>query len=172
MTGRPTLKVGAQDVVLTFPGNAHTHGDLWVYLRRGDKEIVATGDLVFHTYYPFMDLKKGGIDIPGLINAVRTIAGKYPNAVFLPGHGPVATAADLNRYADYLQTLSDSVAQARASGLTEDQAVSTIDLSKWGLSKLPSSHEGKLCWATAEMNIRWVYQIQAGTMLEKEDCIF
>jgi glyoxylase-like metal-dependent hydrolase (beta-lactamase superfamily II) len=170
--GTATLKVGAQDVVLTFPGNAHTHGDLWVYLRRGDKEIVATGDLVFHTYYPFMDLKPGGIDIPGLINAIRTIAGKYPNAAFLPGHGPVATAADLNRYADYLQALSDSVARARASGLTEDQAVSTIDLSKWGLSKLPSSHEGKLCWATAEMNIRWVYQIQAGTLLEKEDCIF
>jgi len=170
--GTATLKVGAQDVVLTYPGNAHTHGDLWVYLRRGDKEIVATGDLVFHTYYPFMDLKKGGIDIPGLINAVRTIAGKYPNAVFLPGHGPVAAAADLNRYADYLQGLYDSVAQARGVGLTEDQAVSTIDLSKWGLSKLPSSHDGKLCWATAEMNIRWVYQIQAGTLLEKEDCIF
>jgi glyoxylase-like metal-dependent hydrolase (beta-lactamase superfamily II) len=170
--GTATLKVGAQDVVLTFPGNAHTHGDLWVYLRRGDKEIVATGDLVFNTYYPFMDLKQGGMDIPGLINAIRTIAGKYPNAVFLPGHGPVASAADLNRYADYLQALSDSVAQARGAGLTEDQAVSTIDLRKWGLSKLPSSHEGKLCWATAEMNIRWVYQIQAGTMLERQDCTF
>lgn len=168
--GMATLKVGAQDVVLTFPGNAHTHGDLWVYLRRGDKEIVATGDLVFHTYYPFMDLKHGGIDIPGLINAVRTIAGKYPNATFLPGHGPVATAADLNRYADYLQALSDSVAQARATGLTEDQAASTIDLSKWGLSKLPSSHGWKLCWATAETNIRWVYRLQTGTQLSKEDC--
>jgi glyoxylase-like metal-dependent hydrolase (beta-lactamase superfamily II) len=167
-----TLKVGAQDVALTFPGNAHTHGDLWVYLRRGDKEIVATGDLVFHTYYPFMDLDKGGIDIPGLITAVRFIANKYPNATFVPGHGSVATAADLNRYADYLQFLYDSVAQARSQRLNEDQAVANIDLSKWNLSKLPSYHGGKLCWATAEMNIRWVYQIQSGTLIPREDCTF
>lgn len=156
------LKVGAQDIVLTYPGNAHTHGDLWVYLRRGDKEIIATGDLVFNTYYPFMDLGEGGIDIPGLIKAVRFIAGKYPNATFLPGHGPVATAADLIRYADYLQSLYDSVAEARKQGLSEDQAVAKIDLSKWNLSRLPSYHGGTLSWATAEMNVRWVYRIQSG----------
>lgn len=159
---RATLKIGAQDIVLTYSGNAHTHGDLWVYLRRGDKEIVATGDLVFNTYYPFMDLGEGGIDIPGLIGAARFIAGKYPNATFLPGHGPVATAADLMRYADYLQFLDDSVAEARQQGLSEDQAAAKIDLSKWNLSQLPSYHGGTLSWATAEMNIRWVYRIQSG----------
>jgi glyoxylase-like metal-dependent hydrolase (beta-lactamase superfamily II) len=167
-----TLKVGAQDVVLTFPGAAHTQGDLWVYLRRGDKEIVATGDLFLHGYYPFIDLGEGGTDLPGLIKTVRFLAGKYPDAVFLPGHGTPATAADLNRFADYLQFLSDSVAEARSQGLTEDQTAAKIDLSKWNLSKLPSYHEGKLCWATAETNIRWVYRIQSGTSIPSEDCKF
>jgi glyoxylase-like metal-dependent hydrolase (beta-lactamase superfamily II) len=166
------LKVGAQEIVVTHPGPGHTQGDLWVYLRRGDKEIVATGDLVFHTYYPFMDLGEGGIDVPGLTNAVRTLAAKYPNAVFLPGHGPLANASDLVQYADYLQFLSDSVAQARQKGFTEDQTVASIDLSQWHLSKLPSFHSGKLCWATAEMNIRWVYQLQTGTRTAREDCTF
>ena len=159
--------------MLTHPGPAHTQGDLWAYLRTGDKEIVATGDLVFHTYYPMMDLLEGGINIPGLINAVRTMASKHPNATFVPGHGPIATAADLNNYADYLQFLYDSVAQARQSGLTEDQAVSRIDLSKWNLTKLPTFHGGHLCWATAETNIRWVYQIQSGDKSKpREDCTF
>jgi glyoxylase-like metal-dependent hydrolase (beta-lactamase superfamily II) len=167
-----TIKVGAQDVVLTHPGPAHTQGDLYVYLRRGDKEIVATGDLLFNTYYPFMDLGEGGEDILGLISAVRTLSARYPNAVFVPGHGPLANAADLVRYADYLQFLNDSVAQARQKGLSEDQAVSSIDLSKWNLSRLPSFHGGHLCWATAETNIRWVYQIQAGTRQERKDCTF
>lgn len=170
--GSRTIKVGAQDVVLTHPGPAHTRGDLYVYLRRGDKEIVATGDLVFNTYYPFMDLGEGGEDILGLISAVRMLAAKYPNAVFVPGHGPIANAADLVRYADYLQFLNDSVGQARQKGLSEDQAVSSIDLSKWNLSRLPSFHGGHLCWATAEMNIRWVYQIQAGTRQERKACTF
>ena len=167
------FKVGNQDVFLFYPGPAHTHGDLFAYLRRGDKDIVATGDIVFHTYYPMMDLLEGGIDIPGLIQAVRMLAAKYPNATFVPGHGPIATANDLNHYADYLQSLWDSVTQARQSGWTEDQAVERIDLSKWNLTKLPSFHGGHLCWATAETNIRWVYQIQSGdTNNPRKDCTF
>jgi glyoxylase-like metal-dependent hydrolase (beta-lactamase superfamily II) len=171
--GEARLRVGAQEVVLTHPGApAHTRGDLWAYLRRGDREIVATGDIVFHTYYPFMDLGAGGMDIAGLINAVRALAATHPAATFVPGHGPVATAADLNRYADYLQALDDEVARARAEGLTEDQAVSRIDLSRWNLSRLPSFHGGHLCWATAEMNVRWVYQLQAGTREQRTACTF
>jgi glyoxylase-like metal-dependent hydrolase (beta-lactamase superfamily II) len=167
------VRVGSQEVLLTHPGTAaHTRGDLWAYLRRGDKEIVATGDLVFHTFYPFMDLSPGGMDIGGLISAVRGLAARYPGATFVPGHGPVATAADLNRYADYLQSLNDEVARARAEGLTEDQAAERIDLSRWNLSKLPSFHGGHLCWATAETNVRWVYQLQAGTRQPREDCTF
>jgi glyoxylase-like metal-dependent hydrolase (beta-lactamase superfamily II) len=171
--GARTIKVGNQDIVLTYPGPAHTHGDLWAYMRRGDKEIVATGDVVFHTYYPMMDLLEGGVDIPGLINAVRTMASQYPQATFVPGHGPIATASDLNNYANYLQSLWDSVAQARRNGWTEDQAVSRIDLSQWNLTKLPTFHGGHLCWATAETNIRWVYQIQSGdTTNPRSDCTF
>ena len=167
-----TLSVGSQQIVLTYPGPAHTHGDLWAYLRRGDREIVATGDLVFNTYYPFMDLGEGGEDILGLISSVRSLANKYPNAIFVPGHGPIAAAADLIRYADYLQFVYDSVAQARQQGLTEDQAVSRIDLSRWNLSRLASYHNRRLCWSTAEMNIRWVYQIEAGTREPRENCTF
>ena len=167
-----TLKVGAQEVVLTYSGNAHTHGDLWVYMRRGDKEIVVTGDLVMNGYYPFMDLSNGGVDIPGLIKTVRLMANKYPNAVFLPGHGQPTSAAEVNKFADYLESLNNSVAQARAQGLTEDQAAANIDLSKWGFSRLPSYHHGKLCLATAENNIRWVYQIQAGNAAPWPNCTF
>jgi glyoxylase-like metal-dependent hydrolase (beta-lactamase superfamily II) len=170
--GVKTIKAGSQDVVLTYPGSAHTHGDLWVYLRRGDKEIIVTGDLVMNGYYPFMDLSSGGVDLPGLIATVRGLAGKYPNAVFLPGHGPVASAADVNRFADYLQSLYDSVAAARAGGLSEDQAVKNIDLGKWGLSGLPSYHKGKLCLGNAENNIRWVYEIQAGAPAPWSNCAF
>ncbi|HEY0460604.1 MAG TPA: MBL fold metallo-hydrolase [Pyrinomonadaceae bacterium] len=170
--GTAVLTVGTQEVVLTFPGSAHTHGDLWVYLRRGEKEFIVTGDLVFHGYYPFMDLGAEGVDIPGQIQTVRLLANKYPNAVFLPGHGAPASAADLIRFADYLQFLYDAVAEARSRGLTEDQSAASIDLSAWKLSKLPSYHNGKLCWASAETNIRWVYKIQSGTINPLENCSF
>jgi len=94
-----SLKVGNQEITLHYPGIAHTHGDLYVYLPK--QNIVATGDLFFNTYYPFFDTGKGGVSIPKMILAIRNIADKYPNAVFMPGHGSIANANDLRRYADY-----------------------------------------------------------------------
>ncbi|MGH7931886.1 MAG: MBL fold metallo-hydrolase [Candidatus Binataceae bacterium] len=167
-----TIAVGSQEVLLAYPGNAHTHGDLYVYLRRGDKEIVATGDLVFNGYYPMMDMVDGGVDLPGLIKAVRMLAAKYPGATFVPGHGDLASAADLSRFAGYLRALADGVARARQRGFSEDQAVEAIDLSSWPLRMLPSYHDGEWCWSTAAHDVRWAYQLESGTRVPSEDCPF
>ncbi len=153
-----TIQVGEHEVVLTHPGRAHTHGDIFVHLPK--QNIIATGDLLFHTYYPFLDLGEGGVSIPDLVPAIRKIADDHPNAIYVPGHGPLARAADLRRFADYLEALYSAVQKAHKEGLTEDQAASEIDLSKWDLSILPSAHDTLLPeWATAESNIRWVYQL-------------
>lgn len=152
-----TLQVGQQTLTLFNPGIAHTHGDLVVYLPK--QKIVATGDLLFHTYYPFMDLGEGGISIPGTVEALRKLAGRYPNAVFVPGHGPIAQAKDLRHHADYLEFLYNSVEKAYKNGLSADEAIRQIDLSPWRKTILPSFHGGRLEWATAEHNIRWAYRL-------------
>ncbi len=151
------MAIGDQEVVLTNPGPAHTHGDLVLYLPKHG--IVATGDLLFHTYYPFFDIGEGGVSIPDLIEAARNLANRYPEALFVPGHGPLARAEDLHRHADYLQYLYESVERALKEGLSEDEATKKIDLSRWNLSILPSFHGGKLTWATAKNNVRWMYRI-------------
>jgi len=55
--------------------------------------------------------------------------------------------------------LYQSVESAYRKSLSVDEAVKSIDLSQWNLNRLPSFHNGKLNWATAESNIRWVYEI-------------
>jgi cyclase len=162
--GGGTIDLGGSQVMLVHPPPAHTHGDLWVLVRAGDQEIVATGDLVFNTYYPFFDLGAGGADVQGIIRAVRGIAAAHPRAAFVPGHGPVVTAGALNRYADYLAELDQSVEKARRDGLSEEQAVERIDLSRWNFSVLPSFNDGNLCWATAANNVRAVYRLQTGAV--------
>lgn len=97
---------------------------------------------------------------PG-VKAIRKLAKQYPDAVFMPGHGPMAQATDLTYYADDLDFLYQSVRDAYQQGLSEDETAKQIDLSSWHLSILPSFHEGKLLWAKADSNIRWVYQILA-----------
>lgn len=155
--GTATLKIGTQNVILTDPGVAHTHGDLVVYLPK--QNIVATGDLLFHTYYPFFDLGEGGVSIPGMVQAIRNLANKYPSAVFMPGHGPIANVSELLRHVDYLEILYQSVERAYQNGLSVNEAIRQIDLSPWHKHILPSFHGGKLEWATAANNIRWVYQL-------------
>lgn len=155
--GSHHINIGKQKIKLTHPNLAHTHGDLWLDLPK--QNIVATGDLLFHTYYSYFDLSKGGTVIPPLIKEVRNLADTHPTALFMPGHGPLAHARDLHRYADYLEFLYQSVEDAYKRGLSEEEAMKKIDLSPWNLSPLPSFHRGKLTWFTARANIRWVYQI-------------
>jgi cyclase len=155
--GSHRITVGNQEVILTHPDIAHTHGDLWVYLP--EQNIIATGDIFLHTYYTFFDRGKSGTLLPRLIKTVRILADKYPKALFVPGHGPLAHAAALHRYADYLEFLYHAVEYAYKHGLSEDKAVRNIDLSQWKLRILPSFHHYQLSWATARNNIRWVYQI-------------
>jgi glyoxylase-like metal-dependent hydrolase (beta-lactamase superfamily II) len=127
-----------------------------------EHRIVAMGDLFFNGHYPFLDRDNGGASIPGLIRALRNLASTYPEAVFLPGHGPLARASDVRRHADYLEFLQENVEQALRDGLSEDEAVERIDLSGWELSILPSLHGGKLIWATARNNVRWAYRLSGG----------
>ncbi|MEM7552913.1 MAG: MBL fold metallo-hydrolase [Cyanobacteria bacterium P01_A01_bin.84] len=155
--GKDTLKVGDKEILLTYPGIAHTHGDLWIYLPK--ENIIATGDLLFNQYYPFLDLGEGGVSIPDMVTVIRQIAQQYPTAKYIPGHGKIATAQDFLKSADYLDFLYTNVEKAYKNGLSEDEAVKSIDLSQWNLQILPSLHNGKLTWATAENNIRWVYKI-------------
>jgi glyoxylase-like metal-dependent hydrolase (beta-lactamase superfamily II) len=151
------LQIGAHQVVVFHPGFAHTHADVCVYLPHED--ILATGDLLFFTYYPFFDLRPGGADLAGLVVADRRLASQHSTATVVPGHGPIASASDLARYADYIQQLSEEIRARIQRGMPEPEIARSIDLARWSLSTLPSFHDGQLSWATARSNIRDVYAL-------------
>lgn len=150
------LSVGGRKVQLVYPGPAHTHGDLVVYLPEDD--ILATGDLFFNTYYPFFDVSRAGVALPGLIDAIRRLADMFPTARVVPGHGPLATIEEFRDYATYLEELMRAVESAIEAGHSEQEAVVRIDLSRCGRKVLPSFHDNRLTWGTAENNVRSVYR--------------
>jgi glyoxylase-like metal-dependent hydrolase (beta-lactamase superfamily II) len=151
------LTVGSEEVVLVPVEPAHTHGDLVVLLPRHN--LVATGDVVFHTYYPFLDTDpRRGASIPGMVRVIRGLVRQYPGAVFMPGHGPLASARQLARYADYLESLWGAAEQARRDGGGPDEMARKVDFAAFHLSILPSFHNTKLpIWATACRNVRDAY---------------
>jgi glyoxylase-like metal-dependent hydrolase (beta-lactamase superfamily II) len=113
---------------------AHTDGDSIVHFVKAD--VVHMGDLFFKGNYPFVDVSSGGT-VDGIIGAAdRVLAAVTDKTKIIPGHGPLATKADLQAYRDTVKTVRDRVAKLKAEGKTKEQAVAakpTADLdAQWG----------------------------------------
>lgn len=115
-----TLNLNGDDVQIVHVGRAHTDGDSLVYWRKA--KVLHMGDTFFHKVtLPFIDLDSGG-SIDGAINAVRTALGiAAADAKIIPGHGPVATRADLESYLAMLVDIRGKIAAAKAAGKSLEQ---------------------------------------------------
>jgi cyclase len=96
------------DTVRVFHvANAHTDGDAIIVFRKAN--VIHMGDTFFNGRYPLIDLSSGG-SLPGMIAAANTgLAMSNAETRFIPGHGPLATRADLVRYRDMLVAVRDRV---------------------------------------------------------------
>ena len=103
-----TIRFGNETVRLVHVANAHTDGDTLVKLVHAN--VIHMGDVFFNGIFPFIDLDSGG-SIQGLIRAVdQALAMSNPHTRFVPGHGDIATRAEL---ADYRAMLADVAANVR-----------------------------------------------------------
>jgi glyoxylase-like metal-dependent hydrolase (beta-lactamase superfamily II) len=95
---------------------AHTDGDVIVFFRRGD--VIATGDLIDTTRFPFIDVERGG-SLQGVLDGLNRLMDMsihnvpllwYPDRTLLvPGHGHVYDKLDLLEYRDAITTIRDRV---------------------------------------------------------------
>jgi glyoxylase-like metal-dependent hydrolase (beta-lactamase superfamily II) len=100
---------------------AHTDGDAVIHFMNAN--VLHMGDLFFNGSYPFVDVQSGG-DVDGVVAAAdMALSHVNPSTKIIPGHGPLATPADLRRYRDMVATVRDRVAALKAEGKTEDQVV-------------------------------------------------
>lgn len=121
-------------VRVTHVGRAHTDGDAIVHFPAAN--VFHMGDTFFLGRYPFVDVDSGG-GIDGVIAAANFVLARSDEATrIIPGHGPLATPADLRGYRDMLETVRLRVARLLADGRTEDEVVAaapTADLdAQWG----------------------------------------
>ena len=120
-SGTMELKLGKRKVVLaTLPG--HTGGDVFAYVP--DANVVFMGDLGWSRTLPNLVDATVSAWIPTLDKILK----QHPAAKYIPGHGNVATAADIKDFRDYLDDLSVRVKQGIANGLTIDQAKQQLTL--------------------------------------------
>ena len=104
---------------------AHTDGDVIVFFRRGD--VIATGDIIDTTRFPFIDVERGGT-LQGELDALNRLMDLsihnvpllwYPDRTLLvPGHGHVYDKLDLLEYRDAITIVRDRVQDLIDQGMT------------------------------------------------------
>lgn len=95
---------------------AHTDGDSFIHFVNSD--VLHMGDVYRTTGYPYMDLANGG-SLNGLLEALGVAIGLAgPNTKIIPGHGTVATRAQLIAHRDMILDVKARVAALIAQGLT------------------------------------------------------
>jgi cyclase len=120
--GTKTVQVGGRTAQLTHVTNAHTDGDTWVYFA--DANVLATGDTFRNDMrYQNIDFANGG-DVRGMIRALNTyLQVANDNTKIVPGHGALATKADLVRFRDMLVTSRDRIEKLFNEGKTEEEVI-------------------------------------------------
>ena len=118
-----TFHINGDEVYAYHVANAHTDGDAVVHFRNSD--VIHMGDTFFNKMYPFIDTSSGG-KVDGMIAAadrVLTIAGD--NTKIIPGHGPLASKADLKVYRDMLATVSARIKAQIKDGMKVEEVLAT-----------------------------------------------
>jgi glyoxylase-like metal-dependent hydrolase (beta-lactamase superfamily II) len=144
MVGGKKLEVGGRVAELRHVYTAHTDGDTWVMFP--DANVLATGDVYGSRTYPNLDWGSGGT-VDGMILALETFLKTANDSTkIVPGHGPVATKANLQEFHDIMVTARDRVKKLYDAGKTEQEVLAADPLAdlnvKWaapqGITSGPS----------------------------------
>jgi len=124
-----TFHVNGEDVVVFHVAPAHTDGDALVWFKNAN--VVHMGDIFFNGMYPVIDYSSGG-RIDGMITACdKVLPLLAADTQVIPGHGPMATKAELQAYRDMLVGIRGEVAKLVKQGKNLEQVVAAKPTAKW-----------------------------------------
>jgi cyclase len=148
-----TVWLGSRKIVVrTVLG--HTGGDLTVYVP--DARVLFTGDLLWRKVAP--NLIDGSVKEWSATDADFAAMPRAAQISYVPGHGDVASVADVQDFRAYLLDLERLVDEARAAGLKGDALAQAVT------PKLKSLHsDWSISGRAAAAEIRYMDQELAGT---------
>jgi glyoxylase-like metal-dependent hydrolase (beta-lactamase superfamily II) len=122
VTDRLTFYLGSREIQLIHPANAHTAGDIILWLPH--EKLVATGDVVNGPIplnpSPYVN------EYPAVLEQIKGLEFKS----LVPGHGPILhDAAYLDLLAETIELAGTQMRKLVAQGLSEADAESKLDLS-------------------------------------------
>lgn len=126
---RMTIHINGDAATIIHFANAHTDGDATVYFKNAN--VLHTGDLMFNGLFPFIDGSNNG-SLDGVIKALEGIAKMVDaNTKIIPGHGPLASKADVLKTIDMLKGSRALVKAMVDAGKTDEEILKANPLSKY-----------------------------------------
>jgi glyoxylase-like metal-dependent hydrolase (beta-lactamase superfamily II) len=131
--------LNGDDIAAFHVPNAHTDGDSIIHFKKAN--ILHMGDTFFNGFYPFIDYSSGGTPDGFIAAAERVIALSDDETKIIPGHGPLATKADLIVYRNMLVGSIGKIKALVKQGKTLDEIVTAKPTAefdeRWGKGFVP-----------------------------------
>lgn len=103
-----------EDIELLHFSAGHTNGDVIVHFKKAN--VYHTGDAFVRYGYPYIDIESGG-SVNGFITTLdKLLLTLDDRSKIIPGHGELATKADVKLLRDQLTDIRDQVVAALKKG--------------------------------------------------------
>ena len=114
-----SLFFNGEEIRLTHLPAGHTDGDTAVYFTTSN--VLHTGDQFIVDMFPFFDMENGG-SVEGYVRNLEKLLQTLPAGVkIIPGHGPLAGKAEMERMVAMLKETTALVRSHKDSGKTLEQ---------------------------------------------------
>ena len=124
-----TLYLNGQTVRLIHAPDAHTDGDTFIYFEEAN--VLHTGDLMFNGMFPFVDITSGG-SFSGFAAASQAMSDTIDDQTrIIPGHGALATKADIGATLDMLDGVVSAVQAEIDAGKDIEAVLEAAPLTPW-----------------------------------------
>lgn len=115
------LDVGGIEVNLHHYGPGHTDNDLVVHVP--SKNLLHTGDLLFHKRHPYIDLD-GGASTEGWVKNLAKLIGLCDaKTVVIPGHGELTDVEGLKGQIRYFEVAKAAIEKAFKDGKSRKEVI-------------------------------------------------
>jgi cyclase len=127
------LHLNGEEVRVVHVPAAHTDGDSFIHWTKSN--VIHMGDLfMFKISFPFVDVGSGG-DVRGFVTAAdKALAIANDQTKIIPGHGAVATKADLQNHRNMVATVIAKVEAGIKAGKTLDQIKASKPTEGFGIN--------------------------------------
>lgn len=124
-----TFHVNGHEAYVFHIAMAHTDGDAVIHFP--DLNVIDAGDLLFNYMFPFIDIDSGGSVAGYKAGQQRIIDMANDDTKIIPGHGPLASKADLQIALDMLVDAEARVKKLVDAGMSQEEVLAENPLADY-----------------------------------------